>query len=166
MTVPIHFASMILCVGLAIVLAALGSRAAGTWKSYTVAGAIAGAIILYGVQYETLPTVIPAARGELRGTNLFAEVTMWGSGPMFVARRKEKGDFEFAVFTNDLDHTNVVSLNVTKNDGTEFTINCIATDIIRSHFGQLTSFGLALRSSKPEGPWFVYDFKEFAVWQI
>ena len=158
-TIPIHFGALILCAGLAVVLAAFGSLATGTWKSFTVTGGIAGAIILYLLQYETLPKVVPTLRGEFRGTSPFSQVTMWGSGPMFVSRRKFKGDFEFAIFPDDLDHTNEVSVNVTTAKGTEFTINCVKPEVFANHFGEAAPLGLALRGQNEDGPWLIFDSK-------
>ncbi len=158
-TIQIHFGALILCVGLAVVLAAFGSLATGTWKSFTVAGGIAGAIILYLLQYETLPKVMPTLRGEFRGTNPFSQVTMWGFGPMFVSRRKFKGDFEFAIFPDDLDHTNEVSVNVTTAKGNEFTINCVKPEVFANHFGEAVPLALALRAQNEDGPWLIFDTK-------
>ena len=159
-TVPVHFAALILCVGLAIVLAAFGSRFAGKWRDFSVAGGIAGALILFVLQYETLPRVIPAVRGELRGTQTFQQVAMYGGSiPIFVSRRKTKGDFEFAVFPDDIEHADEIYINVTTPKGTEFYIYCVSPELFKSHFGDLASMGLAIRSDREDGPWYLYDSK-------
>jgi hypothetical protein len=50
-----HFSALVACSGLAIVLVALGGKAVGTWGSWSIAGAAAGAPMLFLLQWQLRP---------------------------------------------------------------------------------------------------------------
>lgn len=156
-TVGVNLSALMMCAGLGIVLAAFGSHVEGTWHNWRVAGAAGGALVLFLAQYETMPKVLPTLRGELYGTNAFQSVAMWGTGPLFVSRRRTEGNFEFAIFPDDIEHSSELMINVTKAPGSEFYIYCIPTELIGTHLGEMASMGLTLRASPSDGTVRVYD---------
>lgn len=160
-TVSANFAALIACIGLGLVLVAFGTRAAGTWKSWAVTGGDAVALVLFWVQWQCQPSLLPSLRGELRGTSNFDQVSMWASSaPLFVTRRKTRGDFEFAAFPDDIARASQLVLNITNKPGVdpqEFYIDCISTDLVRQHLGDAIALGLTIRPDPATRAWYLYS---------
>jgi hypothetical protein len=146
-----------LCVGLGILVAAFGGHAEGRWQGWKIAGAMASAFLLFLILQETIPKVLPTLRGQLGGTKAFKQVAIWGTGPLFVTQRQNNGDFEFAVFPDDIENSSKLLINVTTFDGKEFTIDCVPPDLLGAHLGELKRMQIALRRTAKDDEWFVYD---------
>ena len=131
--------SLAMCIGFGLVLAALGTRVAGTWQSWSVAGGGGISIILF-LLLHALPapppdTPVPTfARGNLHGTNEATSVRMFGAQFMLVGRGNPSEHFRFVAFPEDLRSPNFYLLIVNDKDPSlrEAYIGCIPTDLILS----------------------------------
>jgi hypothetical protein len=156
-----HIAVLIMCCGLAVILAAFGGRAAGTWRGWALTGAAALAFGLFLLQWYLQPQpkpASPALRGTLQGTQSFQQISMWSFSPMFITRRRTRGSFEFAAFPDDLERVDTFYLNITNMAGEspqEFYIYCVPSSILSSHFGDITRLDLSIRKEGEE--WKLFD---------
>ena len=171
-TTGVHFAALVACVGLGMVLVSVGGRAVGTWRSWSVAGAAAAAPLLFLLQWQLQPAspILPASgpqvvRGELSGTGKFQQVSIWTSnGPLYVRRHRVGHPFQFVALPEQIEDATSFSLNVVNEEGKDprdFTVYCISGDMLRRGLQTEKPLMLTLRPvSGREGSsvlWFVYD---------
>lgn len=160
-----HIATLIACCGLGITLAAVGGRAVGTWKSWSVAGAAAAAPLLFLMQWKLQPNIDEGQiRGELQGTGRFQQITIWGhDSPFYVRKPSTDQNFQFVALNHQLSSMGKFFVTVQNEDGKTpktFTIYCLKNEILLKHIGRSAPLELAIRAdgvgtSNPS--WFVYE---------
>jgi len=164
-TPGVHFAALIACAGLAIVLIAFGGRAIGSWKSWAVGGAAAAAPFLFILQWNLQPSPMQILRGELQGTRSFQQVAVWTQdGPLYVRQHRAGQPFQFVGLSDQIATTRTFRISVTNERGKdplEFEIFCIDADILRSALRASQNFILSVRLVEGQGTdarrWAVFD---------
>src|SRR5262249_50555947 len=94
---------LVICIGFGIVLVAFGTRVAGTWRSWSVVGSGAMAIVLFSIlEGATRWTPSPSyVKGTLHGTAQMYSVSIIAAVPLLVGKHLGE-DYHFAAFPNDL----------------------------------------------------------------
>jgi len=167
----VHFAALIACAGLGMTLAAVGGRAVGTWRSWSVAGAAAAAPLLFLMQWQLQPKPVDIAiRGELQGSGRFQQVTIWAhDSPLYVRKPSTERNFQFVALPSQLVDTSTFFVAVVNEDGKSprsFSINCLNADLLTSHAGKPSPLTLTVRAEglQSDNPsWFVYDARNKKV---
>lgn len=170
-TPGVHFAALVACAGLAMVLVAVGGKSVGTWKTWSVAGAAAAAPLLFYLQWQLQPNVpVPSPsvsqvlNGELRGTGKFRQVTIWTSnGPLYLRRQNVGHHFQFVGLRDQIERAQdffVAIENEPGKDPESFTINCIDSKVLQEGLKTNQPLVLFVRhasGSSNESGWYVYD---------
>ncbi len=147
--------SLAMCIGFGLVLAAFGTRAAGTWQTWSVAGSGGIAIVLF-LLLQALPSppteaITPAfVRGNLHGTNDFTSVRMFAAQFLLVGRGNTSDHFRFVAFPEDMKSPNFYLLIVNEKDPSlrEAYIGCISSELIMSKMKSLDWVNLSIEKDQ------------------
>jgi hypothetical protein len=142
--------SLAMCIGFGLVLAAFGTRAAGTWQTWSVAGSGGIAIVLF-LLLQALPSTQSDTplfvRGNLHGTNDANSVRMFAAQFLLVGRSSPSEHFRFIAFPEDLDSKSFYVFIVDDKDPTmhENYIGCISVDLLKSRMKSGGSINLTVQ---------------------
>jgi hypothetical protein len=141
--------SLAMCIGFGLVLAAFGTRAAGTWQTWSVAGSGGISIMLF-LLLQALPTpqpdTLPFVRGNLHGTNEATSIRIFAAQFLLVGRSNASEHFRFVAFPEDVQSKNFYLFIVNERDPTmrESYIGCITTDLIKPRQGSTDWINLSI----------------------
>jgi hypothetical protein len=166
--------SLAMCIGFGIVLAAFGTRAAGTWRSWSVVGcggmAIALFLLLQAVPSPPEP-VTNFVRGNLHGTNDMTSVRIFAAQFLLVGRSNAADHFRFVAFSDDLKSPDFYLLLVDEKNPKlrEAYIGCISTDLIKSRMSSSEWLNFSVEKDRQSEEYRFRDNsdgREYGEWNI
>jgi hypothetical protein len=159
------------CVGFGIILGVFGARAAGTWRSWSVAGCGALAIIAFLLlTYKPTPLDSRYVRGEITQAKGVSNVTGTASHAFLVGKGNGEDDFRFVVFPEDMESKEfffTFDMVQESNDFKTFFIGCIASQLIDDAMEQHTSLSLSLEFGKDQQgnpEYYLLDARQNSRW--
>lgn len=147
---PTNVSALMVCVGFGLVLAAFGARAAGTWRSWSLAGSAAITVVLYLLlalnPSKPPPAAAPFVYGHIEGTEAMQDVEVKGQNSFLVGRVAPQGHWQFFAreqwLTGDY-----FSIRAKPADGVQpnpIYVGCLKLSLLREKLGSADGVDLTL----------------------
>lgn len=151
---------LLVCVGFGITLAVFGSQASGKFLSFNMVGGGATAVALYLLLYSyPIHPFESYLRGKIERTDMLVSVAGQARQSFFVGRPREKTDFEFIIFENEIASPQLYFLFQFPEDSParEIYIGCIDSKLFGDRMGGEAETVLTLEPVGNEGKYELVD---------